>query len=138
MASSSNRNSGGVSGGSGSGGGGGGGSSASDRLTVIYNAYKSAFARRAADLREATTSDQVQSIMDNVDALEGSYLDAARTSLDATGPDIEACYQAALSATQAVEKAYAQGKALAARITAVSGVVAAVGNLVIKAAEVAA
>ncbi|HYI38951.1 MAG TPA: hypothetical protein VE053_01380 [Allosphingosinicella sp.] len=111
-------------------------STANDRLTVIYNAYKSAFARRAADLKEATTSDQVQAIMDNVDALEGSYLDAARTSLDATGPDIEACYQAALFATAAIDKAYAQGKALAERITAVSGVVAAVGNLVTKAAGV--
>jgi hypothetical protein len=109
-------------------------SSASQRLTVIYNAYKSAFARRAADLREATTADQVKAIMANVDSLEGSYLDAARKSLDATGPDIEACYQAALSTTQAVEKAYAQGKALAEKITAVSGVVAAVGNLVTKAA----
>jgi hypothetical protein len=109
-------------------------SSANDRLTVIHQAYKSAFARRAADLKQATTSAQVQAIMDNVDSLEASYLDAARQSLDATGPDIEACYQAALSATQNVEKAYAQGQALAARITAVAGVVSAVGNLVTKAA----
>ena len=112
-------------------------STANQRLTVIYNAYKSAFARRASDLKQATTSEQVQAIMDNVDALEGSYLDAARQSLDASGPDIEACYQAALSATQAVEKAYAQGKALAERITAVAGVVSAVGNLVTRAAGAA-
>lgn len=112
-------------------------SSPSQRLTVIYNAYKSAFARRASDLKQATTAEQVQAIMANVDALEGSYLDAARKSLDASGPDIEACYQAALTATEAVEKAYAQGKALAERITAVSGVVAAVGNLVTKAAGMA-
>jgi hypothetical protein len=112
-------------------------STASQRLTVIYNAYKSAFARRASDLKQATTAEQVQAIMDNVDSLEGSYLDAARKSLDASGPDIEACYQAALSTTAAVEKAYAQGKALAERITAVSGVVAAVGNLVTKAAGAA-
>lgn len=112
-------------------------SSASQRLTVIYNAYKSAFARRASDLKQATTAEQVQAIMANVDALEGSYLDAARKSLDATGPDIEDCYQAALKTTAAVEKAYADGKALAERITAVSGVVAAVGNLVTKAAGAA-
>jgi hypothetical protein len=112
-------------------------STATQRLTVIYNAYKSAFARRASDLKQATTPDQVQAIMDNVDALEGSYLDAARQSLDASGPDIEACYQAALSTTEAVEKAYAQGKALAERIAAVSGVVTAVGNLVTKAAGAA-
>ncbi len=112
-------------------------STANQRLTVIYNAYKIAFARRASDLREATTAEQVHAIMANVDALEGSYLDAARQSLDATGPDIEACYQAALSTTAAVERAYAQGKALAERITAVSGVVAAVGNLVTKAAGMA-
>ncbi len=113
-------------------------SSAADRLTVIYKAYKAAYSRRAADLKQAATADQVQAIMDNVDSLEGSYLDAARQSLDATGPDIEACYQSALSATQAVEKAYAQGKALAERITAVAGVVSAVGNLVTKAAGAAA
>ncbi|HYW15741.1 MAG TPA: hypothetical protein VE891_06260 [Allosphingosinicella sp.] len=112
-------------------------STANERLTIIYNAYKSAFARRASDLKQATTAEQVQAIMDNVDSLEGSYLDAARKSLDATGPGIEACYQAALSTTAAVEKAYAQGKALAERITAVSGVVAAVGNLVTKAAGAA-
>ncbi|HEX8239355.1 MAG TPA: hypothetical protein VF574_06420 [Allosphingosinicella sp.] len=113
-------------------------STANQRLTVIYNAYKSAFARRASDLKQATTAEQVQAIMDNVDALEASYLDAARQSLDATGPDIEACYQAALSATQSAEKAYASGKALAERIAAVSGVVSAVGNLVTKAAGAAA
>ncbi|MEO7827688.1 MAG: hypothetical protein ABIR60_11155 [Allosphingosinicella sp.] len=113
------------------------GSSANDRLTVIYKAYKSAFAHRSADLKQATTAEQVQAVMDNVDSLEGSYLDAARKSLDATGPDIEACYQAALSATVAVDKAYAQGKALAERITAVSGVVSAVGSLVTKAAGAA-
>ena len=113
-------------------------STANDRLTVIYKAYKSAFARRASDLKQATTSAQVQAIMDNVDALEGSYLDAARQSLDGTGADIEAAYQAALSATQSVEKAYAQGKALAERITAVAGVVTAVGNLITAAAGAAA
>ncbi|MGA9582227.1 MAG: hypothetical protein WBR13_09695 [Allosphingosinicella sp.] len=111
-------------------------STANDRLTVIYNAYRSAFARRAADLGEATATDEVHAIMANVDSLEGSYLDAARQSLDADGPDIEACYQTALSTTAAVEKAYAEGKALAERIAAVSGVVAAVGNLVTKAAGV--
>jgi len=113
-------------------------SSPRDRLTVIYNAYKAASARRASDLMQATTAEEVRAITDNVDALEASYLDAARRSLDATGPDIEASYQAALSATQKVEKAYAQGQALAARIQAVSGVVAAVGNLVTKAAGAAA
>lgn len=113
-------------------------SSATDRLAVVYNAYKSAFARRAADLKEAMTSDEVQAIMDNVDALEGSYLDAARQSLDANGPNIEACYQAALAATTAVERAYTQGKALAERITAVAGVVTAVANLVTTAAGAAA
>jgi hypothetical protein len=109
-------------------------SSATDRLSVVYQAYKSAFARRASDLKQATTAAQVQAIMDNVDSLEASYLDAARQSLDATGADIEACYQTALSATQKVEKAYADGKALAERITAVAGVVSAVGSLVTAAA----
>jgi hypothetical protein len=113
-------------------------STPNDRLTVIYNAYKSAFARRAADLKEATTADQVQAIMDNVDALEGSYLDAARQSLDANGPEIEACYLATLATTAAVERAYAQGKALAERITAVAGVVTAVAGLVTTAAGAAA
>jgi hypothetical protein len=111
-------------------------SSASDRLTVIYKAYQTAFSRRAADLKEATTADQVQKVMDNVDALESSYLDAARRSLDASGAEIETAYQAALSATRDVEQAYAQGKALADRIRAVSSAVSAVGTLITKAATV--
>jgi allophanate hydrolase subunit 1 len=112
-------------------------SSANDRLTVIYDAYKAAAASRAADLRQATTADQVKRIMANVDALEAAYLDAANKSLDATGPDIEACFQAAIAAEAEVTRAYDEGKALAARIQAVSGVVTAVGNLVTTAAKLA-
>ncbi len=112
-------------------------SSASDRLAVIYNAYKAAADSRAADLKQATTAEQVQSVMANADALEAAYLEAVDRSLNASGPDIEACYQAALAATAKVERAYAQGQALAARIEAVSGVVTAVGNLVTKAAGAA-
>ena len=109
-------------------------SSAGDRLAVIYNAYKAAADSRAADLKKATTPEEVRSIMANAGALEAAYLEAVDQSLNASGPDIEACYQAALAATAKVERAYAQGQALAARIQAVSGAVTAVGNLVIKAA----
>ena len=109
-------------------------SSPADRLDVIYQAYKAAFARRGFDLKDCQTADQAHAVLANVDALEQSYLDAARQALDANGPAVEAAYQAAKSASDAVEQAYQKGQALAARITAMAGIVTAVSNLVTKAA----
>jgi Tfp pilus assembly protein PilN len=109
-------------------------SSASDRLQVIYTAYKLAFERRASDLKDAKTSDDVHRILANVDALELAYLKAARQSLDGHGGAIETAYRAALAAAEKVEEAYRQGKALADRIRAVAAIVTAVGSLLEKAA----
>jgi hypothetical protein len=109
-------------------------SSASDRLQVIYSAYKKAFERRAADLKDSKTGDDVHRILANVDALELAYLKAAKQTLDGHGQAIEAAYQAALAAAKTVDDAYQQGKALADRIRAVAGIVTAVGSLLEKAA----
>lgn len=109
-------------------------SSPADRLALIYQAYKNAFARRGMDLRDAHDADSAQAVLANVDSLERSYLDAARQELGANGDAIEAAYQAAKSASDKVEKAYQQGQALAARITAVAGVANAVSNLLTEAA----
>ena len=110
-------------------------SSPADRLQLIYEAYKAAFARRGTDLKQAQTADEAQAVLDNVDSLERSYLDAARQALDANGDTIEAAYQAAKAASDAVERAYQQGQQLAARINAVAGVASAVSNLLTKAAD---
>jgi hypothetical protein len=109
-------------------------SSPADRLALIYQAYKDAFARRGMDLKDARTPDDAQAVLANVDDLERAYLDAARQALDANGDAVEAAYQAAKSAADAVDKAYREGQALAARITAVAGVATAVSNLLAKAA----
>ena len=109
-------------------------SSASERLQVIYNAYKKAFERRAADLKSAKTADDVHQILANVDALELAYLKAAKQALDGSGPAVEAAYQAAVAAARKVDQAYQEGKALADRIRAVAGIVTAVGSLLEKAA----
>ena len=109
-------------------------STSGDRLALVYAAYQDAFARRATDLQQAQTADQAQAVMDNVDALERIYLDAATKALDETGPEVEAAYNSAKSAADAVERAYAQGQQLAARISAVAGLVTAAGALIAKAA----
>ncbi len=104
-----------------------------DRLELVSSVYHTALARRPADLRLAKTPEDARAVMANVDALEAKYLDAVAAALNANGPDIEAAYQAAKDASDAVEKAYAQGQQLAARIKAVAGVVTALGTLITKA-----
>ena len=111
-------------------------STSGQRLAVVYAAYQAAFARRSSDLQQAQTADQAQAVMDNVDALERIYLDAANKALDETGPEVEAAYDAAKSAAAAVEQAYAQGQQLAARINAVAGLVTAAAALITKAATI--
>ena len=108
-------------------------SSPQDRLAVVLAAYKAANARRAADLQQATTADEAQAILDNVEALDAAYLSAARAALDANGPAVEAAYQAAKDASEAVDTAYQSAQALPNRIRAMSAAVAAVTNLVNKA-----
>lgn len=108
-------------------------STAQDRLAVILAAYKAANARRAADLQQATTQEQAQAILDNVEALDAAYLNAARAALDANGPAVEAAYQAARAASAQVDAAYQSAQALPNRIRAVSQAVAAVTGLLNKA-----
>lgn len=109
-------------------------SSSGDRIALVYRAYQAAFTRRASDLQQAQTAEQAQAVMDNCDALERTYLDVANQTLAASGPEVEAAYQAAKAATDAIDQAYAQGQALAARINAVAGAVTAISALVAKAA----
>jgi len=108
-------------------------SSPAERLDLVCQAYKDALARRPDDLKQCQTAEEAQQVMANVDSLEIAYLDAVASALAANGPEVEASYQAAKDAADAVEQAYQQGQALAARITAVAGVVTAVSNLVTKA-----
>jgi hypothetical protein len=108
-------------------------SSASDRVQLVDAARRAAASRQAADLKAATSDDQANAILRNVQALETAYLEATIAALNATGPDVEAAYRDAQAATAAVEKAYADAAALADKIRSVAGVVTAVGTLVKKA-----
>ena len=112
-------------------------SSAQDRLAVILAAYRAASDRRAADLQQATTAEQAQAILDNVEALDAAYIDAARSALDANGAAVEAAYDAAKAASEQVDAAYDSAQALPNRIRAVSESVAAVTDLVNKASGAA-
>jgi epoxyqueuosine reductase QueG len=105
-------------------------STAQDRLNVVYQSFSSAFRRRSADLRAATTEEQADAILDNVAALEVAYLTAARQALENNGPQVEIAYQAAVAAKKQVDDAYAQAKSLAARIGLVGDLVGKVGTLV--------
>ena len=113
-------------------------STAQQRLFEIYTAYKSALDRRPADLKEASKDADVDKILDNVDALQAAYFEAARVALDATGDAIEDAYRAAKDANKKVGEAYKNGKALADRIRLVSSLVSRVGNLIEKASQSAA
>jgi hypothetical protein len=112
-------------------------SSSDERIALVYRAYQAAFTARASDLQQAQTAEQAQAVMDNCDALERTYLDVANQTLSATGPDVETAYQSAKAATDAVERAYAQGQALTAKINAVAGAVTAISALATKAAALA-
>jgi hypothetical protein len=95
-------------------------SSPADRLALIQDAYSKAYARRPEDLKQATSNDQVQQILDNCDALEERYLDAARDALDATGAGVEQAFNDATTAKQQVEQAYEHALELPDRIAAVT------------------
>ena len=109
------------------------GSTPAERLSVIYAAYKSAYARRAEDLKHVGSTEEAQRILDNVEALERAYLKAARQALEANGPAVEEAYQAAKDACAKVDQAYQQAKGMADKIRAASAAADAVTNLVKKA-----
>jgi tryptophan 2,3-dioxygenase len=108
-------------------------SSPTDRLALVQDAYSKAYARRPDDLKQATSSDQVQQILDNVDMLEEQYLDAARQALDAGGSAVEQAYRDATTAKQQVEQAYENALELPDRIAAVTTLADNVQKLVVAA-----
>lgn len=108
-------------------------SSASDRLSVIYTAYKTAYARRATDLKHAASAEEAQAILDVVEGFERAYLKAARQALDGNGAEVEAAYEAAKAACRKVDEAYRGAKVMADKIRAASAAVTAVTGLVAKA-----
>jgi hypothetical protein len=104
-----------------------------DRLAVILQAYSIARDQQDNDIAEAGSDEEADAIRANLNSLELTYLKAERSALEANGPAVEACYQAAEAATNQVAKAYKSGAALADRIRAVSGAVTAVASLAAKA-----
>jgi hypothetical protein len=108
-----------------------------DRVAVIYQAYAVARDQQGADIAAANSDQEADAVRANVNALELAYLRAERERLDANGPAVEAAYQAAKAAADAVTKAYQQDAALADKIRAVSGAVTAAANLLATAATLA-
>ena len=108
-------------------------SSEQDRLAVIYQSFKDAFARRAKDLKDAQTVAQANAILQNVHDLELAYLTAAKQALDRNGAAVEGAYESAVAAKAAVDEAYAAAKTLAQRINLVGELAGQVGDLVKKA-----
>lgn len=108
-------------------------STAPERLFAIYEAYNSAFLRRAQDWKDAKSKAEADAIFRNVERLEGLYLKAAKQALDANGPAVEAAYADAKQAQKDVDDAYAAAKALADKIRLVGGIISKVGDLIAKA-----
>ena len=111
-------------------------STPTERLLLVHDAFSKAYARRAGDLKQATSNAQADRILRNVDSLETSYLKAAKQALDATGGEVEAAFRDAKAAQQAIDDAYQEAKALAERIRLVGSIAQSIGNLVRKAATV--
>ena len=109
-------------------------SSPAERLQLVYQSYKNAYARRADDLKSAMTAEQAQAILDNVDSLESDYLNSARQSLDATGVQVETAFHDAVSAQTFVETAYNEAQEITHKIRAVTGCAEAISGLVSTAA----
>lgn len=101
-----------------------------ERLDEVYLAYSSAYRRRFADLKEASSQQQAKYVLTNVRNLEATYLKAATDALDATSSAVEAVYRDAQNARTAIDEAYNDAVALAEKIRLVSAGAKAVGELV--------
>ena len=113
-------------------------SSPEDRLALVQASFKAAYRRREADLEAAAGQPALQKqIFDIVDGFELAYTRAANAALEASGPAIEAAYDAAKAAGAQVDQAYQEAKALPDRIRAASDALGAVTNLVDKASAAA-
>ena len=109
-------------------------SSKEERLSLIYEVYRSALQRRGQDMEEAGADAQAKRrIRENVDNLEIAWLDAVTQSLAATGPAVEEAYEKAVAAKKAIDDALKAEKGLYERIGLVGDLVGKIGDLVSKA-----
>ena len=109
-------------------------SSPEDIVALAQAAFKAAYRRREADLEAAAGQPALQQqIFDVVDGLELAYTRAANAALEASGPAVQAAFDAAKAATAKVAQAYQAAKALPERIRAASDALGAVTNLIDKA-----
>jgi len=96
-------------------------SSPDDRLAVIEQNYKSALDNEPHDLAQATTAADVTAIQANVFVARQTYYAAIAAQLTQNGGAVEAAYNAASAANDAVTAARSQAAAiptLLARLTA--------------------
>jgi len=108
-------------------------SSREDRLGEAYRLYQDAWRNLTHDLAEALSPAQTDALMKNLRAAETAYLQAARQSLANTGPQVEAAFQQAKEANDAVVEARKQAQGIAARIRALTSATKKVAEFVRKA-----
>jgi hypothetical protein len=102
-----------------------------ERLFVVQQAYRVAYAGHEADLQQATTSGQVKKILANLEALEIAYYEAGVSALATTGKDVENAYKSAVETAKKTKAAYDEAKDLATRLRLASKLVDAIGALMV-------
>lgn len=97
-----------------------------DRLALLYAAYRDASTAMPTDLSQAQTRAEVNAILKTVDELKAAYYRAVEVELGVTGPAIESAYAAAVQAQSAIRSAREGGAAVAERIRLGTALVQAV------------
>ena len=105
-----------------------------ERFQQALGAYQDAWNNRKQDRKDCQgDTDRLKAVNANLDGLHTQMLRAARESLEANGPAVEAAYADAKAAKKAVDDARQAAADIATRITAISGLLNAVKTLIDKA-----
>lgn len=109
-------------------------SSHEERFALAAQAYSDAWRNRKAD-RKACGGEaaKLKAVNDNLEGLHTQMLRAANAWLAETGPDVEAAFEAAKTAKEAVDKARADAVAITARLAAFADLLDGVKTLIEKA-----
>jgi predicted HAD superfamily Cof-like phosphohydrolase len=96
-------------------------STAAERLAVIQNNYNNALNNEPHDLANAKTAEDVTAIQVNLANARSAYYGAIAAQLTTSGATVEAAYEAALTAHNAVTKARDESAALAVLLQKLTG-----------------
>lgn len=97
-----------------------------DRLALLYAAYREANLAMSHDLSQARTRAEVNAILKTVDELKAAYYRAVEVELGATAPGVQAAYAQAVQAQADIRAARQGGAAVAERIRLGTALVQAV------------